>query len=124
MCTRAGITTTKEANCLSPGPRGGAVTCTNTRARAAAADWIEFFRGRDPIASAVDQALACELLEQPSQLWEEAGELGFLPRCKGISPKTVDLLIAVYALTHFAELLTADKDFAAIEKVGTGLRLA
>ena len=66
---------------------------------------------------------ACKMLEQPPQLWEEAGELGFFLRRKGIAPKTLDLLIAVYALTHSADLLTVDKDFAAMEKAGAGLRL-
>ena len=119
--------------------------------------WIEFFRGRDPVASMVDDALAqgstalcgpiatelrrglrdprerkivlellesCEMLEQPPGLWEEAGELGFLLRRRGVTPKTLDLLIAVYALSHSADLLTSDKDFSAMQKAGVGLRLA
>src|SRR5947207_4732733 len=103
--------------------------------------WIEFFRGRDPVASAVDDALAsneaalcgpveaelrrgllnerqratvlplldaCHLLAQPEQLWTEAGDLGFALRRRGVTPKTVDLLIATYALTHSASLLAVD----------------
>jgi predicted nucleic acid-binding protein len=118
--------------------------------------WIEFFRGRDPLASAVDEVLAgneaalcgpvevelrrglahererrkvlplldaCRLLAQPAQLWTEAGDLGFALRRRGVTPKTVDLLIATYALSHSASLLTADADFAAMQKVGIPLQL-
>lgn len=118
--------------------------------------WIEFFRGRDPIASLVDEALAsndaalcgpveaelrrgllnereratvlplfeaCHMLTQPEQLWTEAGDLGFALRRRGITPKTTDLLIATYALTHAAHLLTSDKDFAAMKKAGVPLQL-
>jgi len=50
--------------------------------------------------------------------------LGFLLRRRGVTPKTMDLLIAVYALSHSAELLTVDKEFRAMHKAGVGLRLA
>ena len=119
--------------------------------------WIEFFRGRAPLASAVDDALAnndvalcgpveaelrrglksereratvlplldaCHMLAQPEQLWSEAGDLGFALRRRGVTPKTVDLLIATYALTHSATLLTSDKDFATMQKAGVPLQLA
>jgi tRNA(fMet)-specific endonuclease VapC len=119
--------------------------------------WIEFFRGRDPLASAVDDALAandaavcgpvetelrrglgsererklvlpllagCHLLSQPDSLWLEAGDLGFALRRRGVTPKTIDLLIAVYALSHSAAVLTADKDFRAMQKAGVPLSLA
>ncbi len=119
--------------------------------------WIEFFRGRDPIASAVDEALAsneaalcgpieaeirrglanereraavlpllsgCHFLAQPDALWTEAGDLGFALRRRGITPKTLDLLIAVHALSHSATLLTLDKDFAAMQAAGVPLQLA
>jgi tRNA(fMet)-specific endonuclease VapC len=118
--------------------------------------WIEFFRGRDPFASAVDQALAsneaalcgpveaelrrglandrerttvlsllegCHLLAQPEQLWSEAGDLGFALRRRGLAPKTLDLLIATYALVHSAQLMTTDKDFKAMQKAGVPLQL-
>lgn len=119
--------------------------------------WIDFFRGRDPGASAVDEALAgpsaalcgpveaelrrglatererkkvlpllegCHLLPQPDDLWSEAGDLGFALRRRGITPKTLDLLIAIYALSHSATLLTTDKDFRAMQRAGVGLDLA
>ena len=119
--------------------------------------WIEFFRGRDPLASAVDEAIAnneaalcgpietelrrglisdrerarvlplldaCHVLPQPEHLWAEAGDLGFALRRRGVTSKTVDLLIATYALSHSATLLTADRDFAAMQKAGVQLQLA
>lgn len=118
--------------------------------------WIEFFRGRDPFAGAVDDTLAtgeaalcgpietelrlglkdererakvlplleaCRYLPQPAELWVEAGDLGFILRRRGITPKSFDLLIVVYALSHSAALLTADKDFAAMHKAGIPLQL-
>jgi predicted nucleic acid-binding protein len=118
--------------------------------------WIDFFRGRDPIAGLVDAALAhneaalcgpvetelrrglanerernevlplldgCHVLDQPADLWHEAGDLGFALRRRGVSPKSVDLLIAIYALSHSAALLATDKDFAAMQKAGVALQL-
>jgi len=118
--------------------------------------WIEFFRGREPLANAVDDALAaneaalcgpveteirrglvgererskvlpllesCHCLAQPFELWHEAGDLGFMLRRRGITPKTHDLLIAIYALSYSAMLLTMDKDFALMRKAGVPLIL-
>lgn len=119
--------------------------------------WIEFFRGRGPVAARVDELLesdevalcgpvltelrrgirsaserkkilplfdACALLPQPASLWEEAGDLGFALARKGASVKSLDLLIAVYALSHQVALLTTDRDFALIRKAGLPLVLA
>jgi len=118
--------------------------------------WVEFFRGRGPVADAVDDLLAanevalcgpvltelrrglraaerarvlpllaaCHLLAQPPALWEEAGELGFLLARRGATVKSLDLLIAVYALSHAVPLLTLDADFALIQKAGARLTLA
>lgn len=66
----------------------------------------------------------CELLEQPEALWSEAGELGALLGRRGATLKSMDLLIAVYALAHRVPILTADQDFKAIERAGVGLLLA
>jgi tRNA(fMet)-specific endonuclease VapC len=118
--------------------------------------WIDFFRGRDPLASAVDRALqhndaafcgpietelrrglatarerkkvlpllrGCHFLPQPNDLWIAAGELGFALRRRGVSPKTMDLLIATYALSHSVGLLTADKDFRAMYEANVPLTL-
>ena len=119
--------------------------------------WIDFFRGREPLASAVDQAIeldeaavcgpivtelrrglrsardrrgvlpllsACHLLEQPAALWEEAGDLGFALARKGSIVKTVDLLIAAYAIAHGVAVLTGDRDFERIRRADVGLFLA
>lgn len=118
--------------------------------------WIEFFRGRDPIAGLVDEALAtneaalcgpvmteirrgllnererksvlplldaCHFLASPENLWVEAGDLGFALRRRGVTPKTLDLLIAAHALGHSAGLLTIDRDFAAMQAAGVPLML-
>jgi predicted nucleic acid-binding protein len=66
----------------------------------------------------------CHVLEQPPHLWEEAGELGYALARKGATIKTLDLLIAIYALSHATPILTTDADFTAIARAGTGLLLA
>jgi predicted nucleic acid-binding protein len=119
--------------------------------------WVEFFRGRKPVADAVDALLeanraalcgpvvtelrrgirsaaerskvlplldACHLLPEPPTLWEDAGDLGFALARKGSTVKSLDLLIAVYALSHTVPILTTDRDFRLIQKAGTGLTLA
>lgn len=119
--------------------------------------WVEFFRGRDPVASAVDALLefdeaalcgpvvteirrglrtlverrrvlpllaGCRLLEQPPGLWEEAGDIGFALARRGASVKTLDLLIAAYALSHDVGILTTDADFARMRRAGIPLALS
>jgi predicted nucleic acid-binding protein len=54
---------------------------------------------------------------------DRAGELGFVLRRRGISPETLELLIAVYAPTHSAALLTSDRDFLKMQKAGVPLQL-
>jgi len=66
----------------------------------------------------------CDLLTQPDALWSEAGELGALLGRRGATVKSMDLLIAVYALAHRVPILTADPDFRAIERARVGLVLA
>ena len=66
----------------------------------------------------------CSSLDQPSDLWNEAGELGFALARKGSLVKSLDLLIAVHALAHDVALLTRDKDFELIRRGGSPLRLA
>ena len=65
----------------------------------------------------------CHFLPQPPDLWLEAGELGFALRRRGITPKTFDLLIAVYALSNAASLLSTDSNFKAMIKAGIPLQL-
>lgn len=119
--------------------------------------WIEFFRGRGPIATHVDDLIeagevalcgpvmtelrrglkgererrkvlplleACTMLSQPEHLWAEAGELGFFLARKGVTAKTLDLLVAAYALAHGTALLTTDKNFAAMRSTGIAILLA
>jgi predicted nucleic acid-binding protein len=60
----------------------------------------------------------CHTLDQPDQLWEEAGELGYLLARRGTSIKTLDLLIATYALSHGVAILASDRDFSEIRRAG------
>jgi len=66
---------------------------------------------------------ACHQLSQPSELWNEAGDLGFVLARKGITVKTLDLLIAAYALSHRIPILTLDSDFRLIARSGVGLHV-
>jgi predicted nucleic acid-binding protein len=66
----------------------------------------------------------CSILEDPAELWVAAGDLGYRLGRKGVTVKTLDLLIAVHAIFHDAELLTADSDFRHISNAVVGLRLA
>jgi hypothetical protein len=66
---------------------------------------------------------ACHHLPQPKDLWEEAGDLGFALARRGATIKTVDLLIATYALASDVAVLTLDEDFRLIARAGTGLHL-
>jgi len=66
----------------------------------------------------------CHLLAQPQALWDEAGELGALLGRRGATVKSLDLLIATYALAHAVPILTLDADFAAMQRAGAGLLLA
>ena len=67
--------------------------------------------------------LACHQLPQPASLWEDAGDLGFTLARQGLTVKSLDLLIAAYALTHGIPILTADRDFQLIARSGAGLHL-
>jgi predicted nucleic acid-binding protein len=86
----------------------------------------ELRRGLRPRERARVMALleACHLLEQPPRLWEDAGELGFAAGRRGATAKTLDLLIAVYALHHSVPLLTKDRDFSVLRRAGIPLFLA
>jgi predicted nucleic acid-binding protein len=65
----------------------------------------------------------CHLLAMPPDLWNEAGELGCFLGRKGTAVKSLDLLIATYALAHDVPLLTRDADFALMRRAGLPLRL-
>ena len=67
---------------------------------------------------------ACHMLPQPDDLWETAGELGFLTRKRGATIKTLDLLIATWALGASVPVLTRDGDFKALRRAGVPIELA
>ncbi len=66
---------------------------------------------------------ACRILDQPARLWEEAGEIGYLLARRGRTVKSLDLLIATYALTHAVPILAVDADFAVMRRAGLQLLL-
>jgi predicted nucleic acid-binding protein len=66
---------------------------------------------------------ACHQLPQPASLWDEAGDLGFALARNGVTVKSLDLLIAAYALTHDIPILTLDRDFQLIAHAGVGLHV-
>ena len=66
---------------------------------------------------------ACKNLTQPSDLWETAGQFGFELKRKGVTSKTIDLLIACYSIAHGIPLLTADRDFKAMQMAGLDILL-
>ncbi|MDQ3036492.1 MAG: PIN domain-containing protein [Myxococcota bacterium] len=66
---------------------------------------------------------ACHALPPPAGLWEDAGDLGFSLRRKGVRVKTLDLLIAVCALHASVPILTADSDFEIMQRAGIPLAL-
>ncbi|HEU4429134.1 MAG TPA: PIN domain-containing protein [Myxococcota bacterium] len=65
----------------------------------------------------------CHLLAQPARLWEEAGELGAFMGRRGANVKSLDLLIATYALAHGVAVLTRDGDFPLMKRSGARLLL-
>lgn len=67
---------------------------------------------------------SCHTLPEPVDLWVAAGDLGSLLRRKGVTVKTLDLLIAVHALHSGAALLTSDADFVLMQRAGVPLALA
>ena len=66
----------------------------------------------------------CHWLADPARLWEDAGDLGYYLARKGVTAKSIDLLIAAVALTHGAAILTQDHDFAAMKKAGVRLTIS
>jgi tRNA(fMet)-specific endonuclease VapC len=118
--------------------------------------WIDFFRGREPMASSVESYLldnqvalcgpvltellrglkskreretvlplldGCHYLSQPDRLWEDAGNCGYQLARQGKSVKSMDLLVACYALAHKTAVLTLDRDFLQIKRAGFDLEI-
>jgi predicted nucleic acid-binding protein len=65
----------------------------------------------------------CHWIEQPARLWEEAGDLGFYLARRGVTVKTLDLLIAAHALAQGMALLARDADFERMRRAGVALLL-
>jgi predicted nucleic acid-binding protein len=61
---------------------------------------------------------ALDILSPPPDLWLAAGELGYVLARKGKTAKSLDLLIACYAIHHGATVLTDDADFSAMAESG------
>jgi len=57
------------------------------------------------------------VLPTPASIWADAAELGQACRRAGLTPGSLDLLIAAVALHHDAELTTFDGDFEGIAAV-------
>lgn len=81
-------------------------------------------RSRAERAQVLLHLRGCHALVQPTALWEEAGDLGAVLGRRGLTVKTLDLLIASYCLAHQVSLLTADQDFRLIRGAGIPLLLA
>lgn len=63
----------------------------------------------------------CHQLAQPAHLWDEAGELGYFLGRRGAAIKSLDLLIATYALAYAIPILTTDADFTHMRRAGAHL---
>lgn len=80
-------------------------------------------RGRAERQRVLPLLEGCHYLEPPARLWEDAGDLGYLLARRGVTAKTLDLLIASHALSYDVPLLERDADYRRIEAAGVGLRL-
>jgi predicted nucleic acid-binding protein len=85
----------------------------------------ELYRGLQPRERRTVLPLmrACHQLQQPPDMWQQAGELGYRLRRSGFTGKTFDLLIAAYAAFHQIPLLTADTDFQRMVDAGIEIYL-
>ena len=72
----------------------------------------------------LDLLEGCHHLEEPARLWDDAGDLGSFLGRRGTTAKTLDLLIATYALVHALPILTRDRDFEIMSRAGVDLQLA
>jgi predicted nucleic acid-binding protein len=63
-----------------------------------------------------EQLRTMVMLSSPAGLWTDAATLGRRCREHGLTPGSVDLLIATIAMHHGAELLTFDSDFEQIAR--------
>jgi predicted nucleic acid-binding protein len=66
---------------------------------------------------------SCRFLTQPFSLWETAGQFGFQLKCQGVTVKTLDLLIACFAMAHGLPILAVDRDFKTMQSAGMNILL-
>ena len=66
----------------------------------------------------------CHVVEEPSRLWEDAGELGYFLGRRDATTKSLGLLTATYALTHSVAVLTGNSDFETMKRAGLKLLIA
>lgn len=66
----------------------------------------------------------CHFLSEPDDLWVAAGDLGAHLLRRGLTVKTLDLLIATHAIAHGTPILTSDGDFRAMARANVGVTLA
>lgn len=64
-----------------------------------------------------EQLRTMTMLQSPVTLWNDAAILGRRCRANGLTPGSLDLLIATVAMHHGAELLTFDTDFERVAQV-------
>jgi predicted nucleic acid-binding protein len=64
-----------------------------------------------------------EKIDDPIDLWENAGLIGASLSKRGYNVKTLDLLIATFSLSTNIPILTKDKDFKLMKKAGLDLML-
>lgn len=64
-----------------------------------------------------EQLRTMTMLPSPATLWNDAAILGRRCREHGLTPGSIDLLIATVAIQHGAELVTFDSDFEQIARV-------
>ena len=65
------------------------------------------------------QFVLMPMLSTPTSLWSDAADLGQRCRRSGITPGSLDLLIACVVVHHGADLITFDADFEQIATVST-----
>jgi len=82
------------------------------------------FRNKNEMKRTLTLLEGCRRLEQPDVLWYEAGQLGFIAAKGGFTVKTLDLLIACYALHYDIPILTKDADFQHMIDAGIPLNLS
>jgi predicted nucleic acid-binding protein len=81
------------------------------------------FRSSSERARVIPLLDGCHHLADPAALWDEAGDLGYFLSRRGITAKTIDLLVAIYALSHSVALLADDRDFPMMRRAGAELFL-